>query len=151
MIPWLPLNVNVKSYRLLFICRGYRCHLLTASHWKGPLDGTCPFTAMAVISLVMAAPCNRAGHYIFALWFPSFFHLLSSFFLAESQRSEIGCLPYFHTWCGLSANLECMSEMCCTRLAENTGRKNRHYGTIAQLCRAMSSELRHLSTIGKNF
>jgi len=22
-------------------------------------------------------------------------------------------LPYFHTWCGLSANLECMSEMCC--------------------------------------
>ena len=42
----------------------------------------------------------------------SFF--LSSFFLAYSQRSEIGCLPYFHTWCGLSANLECMSEMCCT-------------------------------------
>jgi len=26
----------------------------------------------------------------------------------------------FHTWCGLSANLECMSEseMCCMRLAE---------------------------------
>jgi len=23
-----------------------------------------------------------------------------------------------------------MSEMCCTRLAENTGRKNRHFGTI---------------------
>jgi len=29
-----------------------------------------------------------------------------------------------HMVCGLSANLECMSEMCCTRLAENTGRKN---------------------------
>ena len=27
------------------------------------------------------------------------------------------------TWCGLSANLECMSEMCCTRLARNTGCK----------------------------
>jgi len=27
-----------------------------------------------------------------------------------------------HTWCGLSANLECRSETCCTRLAENTGR-----------------------------
>jgi len=30
--------------------------------------------------------------------------------------------------------------MCCTRLAENTGRKkspkNRHLGTISQLCRA---------------
>ena len=28
--------------------------------------------------------------------------------------------------------------------------KNRHFGTIAQLCRAISSELRHVSTIGKN-
>ena len=43
-----------------------------------------------------------------------------------------------------------MSEMCCTRLAANTGRKNRHFGTIAQLCRAVSSQLRHVSTIGKN-
>jgi len=50
-----------------------------------------------------------------------FFNLL--FFLA-SQRSVIGCLPYFHKWCGLSANLECRSEACCTRLAETTGRKN---------------------------
>jgi len=42
-----------------------------------------------------------------------------------------------------------MSETCCTRLAENTGRKkspkNRHLGTIAQLC-----QLRHVSAIGKN-
>ena len=30
---------------------------------------------------VMAALCNRAGHYIFALWFLSFF--LSSFFLSS--------------------------------------------------------------------
>jgi len=28
--------------------------------------------------------------------------------------------------------------------------KNRHLGTIAQLCRAISSQLRHISTIGKN-
>jgi len=32
----------------------------------------------------------------------------------------------------------------------NTGRKNRHFGTIAQLCRAVSSHLRHVSTIEKN-
>jgi len=42
--------------------------------------------------------------------------------------------------------------MCCTCLAENTGRKKspkiRHLGTIAQLCRAVSSQLRQ-STIGK--
>jgi len=46
-----------------------------------------------------------------------------------------------------------MSEMCGTRLAENTGRKkvakNRHLGTIAQLCRAISSQLRHVPTIRK--
>ena len=44
---------------------------------------------------------------------------------------------------------------CSTRLAANKGRKkvakNRHLGTIAQLCRAISSQLRHISTIGKNF
>jgi len=28
-------------------------------------------------------------------------------------------------------------------------RQNRHLGTIAQLCRAISSQLRHVSTIGK--
>jgi len=55
-----------------------------------------------------------------------------------------------------SANLRCRSETCCTRLAGNRayrGRKkvakNRHLGTIAQLCRAISSQLRHISTIGK--
>jgi len=57
-----------------------------------------------------------------------------------------------HMMYSLSANLECMSEICCTRLAENTGRKNyaknRHLRTIAQLCRAISSQLRHMSTIG---
>jgi len=30
-------------------------------------------------------------------------------------------------------NLRCRSETCCTRLAEYTGLKNRHLGTIAQL------------------
>jgi len=40
--------------------------------------------------------------------------------------------------------------MRCTRLAANTGRKYRHLGTIAQLCWAIPSQLRHSSTIGKN-
>jgi len=92
----------------------------------------------------MAALWNRVGHYIFALWFISFFFL---FFLAYSEQSQIGCLPYFYTWCGPSANLECRSEMCCTRLSGNAGPKKspkiRHLGTIAQLCRAISSKLRH--------
>jgi len=43
--------------------------------------------------------------------------------------------------------------MCSMRLAENTGYKKspkiRLLGTIAQLCRAVSSQLRHLSIIRK--
>jgi len=43
--------------------------------------------------------------------------------------------------------------MCCMRLVTNTGckndAKNCHLRTIAQLCRAISSQLRHASTIGK--
>ena len=43
--------------------------------------------------------------------------------------------------------------MCCTRLAEKyrtqKSPKIRHLGTIAQLCLAVSSQRRHISTIGK--
>jgi len=44
--------------------------------------------------------------------------------------------------------------MCCMRFAANTGRKklpkSRHLGIIAQLCRDISLQLRHVSTIEKN-
>jgi len=53
-----------------------------------------------------------------------FCHCGFFFFLAYSQQSQIGCLPYFSTWCDLSANLEGRSEMYCTWLAKNTGCKN---------------------------
>jgi len=47
-----------------------------------------------------------------------------------------------------------MTEMCCTRLAGSAGPKKspkiRHLGTVAQFCRTISSQLRHVSTIGKN-
>ena len=43
--------------------------------------------------------------------------------------------------------------MCCMRLGENTRcknyAKNHHLRTIAQLCRVISSHLRHVLTIGK--
>jgi len=45
-----------------------------------------------------------------------------------------------------------MSEMCWTGLVGNAEPKNAPkiaMGTIAQLCRAISLQLRHLSTIGK--
>jgi len=44
--------------------------------------------------------------------------------------------------------------MCCMRLAGNAGPKKspkiHHLGTIAQLRWAISSQLRHVSTVGKN-
>jgi len=43
--------------------------------------------------------------------------------------------------------------MCCTQLAAKSGRKNyaknHHLRTIVQLCRAISSQVRHVSTIRK--
>jgi len=111
----------------------------------------------------------RAKKFDFLLWPPygigqaiiflsrGFFFYLLIFCLHFSSpilsRRRLDVCIYFHTWCGLSANLECRSEMCCMRIAENTGRKKsqkiRHPPTIAQMCRAISSQLRHMSTIGK--
>ena len=51
----------------------------------------------------------RCGFSFFLL---SFFFFFLLFFLAYSQRSEIGCLPCFYTWCGPSANLECITKLC---------------------------------------
>jgi len=86
---------------------------------------------------------------IFVLWF-----LLSSIyllFLAYSQRPQTGCLPYFYTWCGPSANLECSSETCCTRLDGNAGRKKssktRHLHTIAEHCRYEPISRRYFHTV----
>jgi len=74
----------------------------------------------------MAALWNRAGHYIFALWFLSFF-FLSSFFFSSPNLSGRRLDVYHTSTHGVAlllyANLECRSEMCRTRLAENAGRK----------------------------
>jgi len=68
----------------------------------------------------MSALRSRCGHYIFALWFLlSFFPCLIS--AVADWMSTI--LLLFHTWCGLSANLGCRSQTCCTRMAANTACK----------------------------
>jgi len=73
--------------------------------------------------------------------------LLNAAKFLSGRRSDV-----YHTsthGVGPSAYLECRSTMCCMRLAGNTWRENRHFATMAQLCRATSLELRHVSTIGK--
>ena len=103
------------------------------------------------------APCihvveQRPLSFAFVMFLPCGFFFYLPFFFSRliSAVADWMSIPYFHTCCGLSANLGCRSEMCCARLAGNAGPKNRHLDTIAQLCRAISSQLRHISTIGKN-
>ena len=80
----------------------------------------------------------------------SFFFFFLSFF--SSPNLSRRRLDVYHT--SAHANLYCRSEVCCTRLAGNAGPKkspkSRYLGTIAQVCRAIASQLRHISTIGKN-
>jgi len=84
----------------------------------------------------------------------SSFFLLFFFPCLISATAEWMSTILLHMVWSYSANLECSSEMCCTKLAGNTGRKNdaknRHLGTIAQICRAESSQLMHVSTIEKS-
>ena len=97
----------------------------------------------------MVALWYRADHYIFALWL-----LLSSFFSSPNlsrRRSDV-CHTSTHG-VALVRISDAGLKPAARGLLKNTGRKklakNRHLGTIAQLCRAISLQLRHVSTIGK--
>jgi len=97
--------------------------------------------------------------HISSLWSPYvigqtiyiFILFLSSFFFSSPNLScrRLDVCHISTHGVALGANLECRSEMCCTWLAENTGRKNvaknRHLGTIPQICRAISSQLHEAS------
>ena len=50
-----------------------------------------------ILSIIMAALCNRAGHYIFALWFLSFFFFLSLFLSSPNLSSWRLELDVYHT------------------------------------------------------
>jgi len=87
----------------------------------------------------------------------AFFYLSSIFFFSPNLSRRR--LDVYHTSthgvaCGLSANLKCSLKRGARSLLEMQDPKNRHLGTVTQLCRAISSQLRHvsrLSTIGKNW
>jgi len=97
-------------------------------------------------SLFMAALRSTCGHYIFALWFL----FLSSFFLSLPNLSRRR-LDVYHTSTGGVALVQiynaCLKCAACGSLKIQDVKN--HFGTIAQLCRAVSSQLRHVSTIGK--
>ena len=93
-----------------------------------------------------------------SLWSCGFFFLLLSFF--PRLISAVGDWmstksPYFHTWCGPSVDLEIRMQVWNVlhaarwKYRSQKVAKNRRLCTIAQICRAISSKLRHVSTIGK--
>jgi len=96
----------------------------------------------------MAALWNRAGHYIFALWFRSIFYLL---FFSSPNLSGRRLNVYHTSTHGVAlVRIENAGLKCAVRGSLTVqDAKNRHFGTIAQLCRAVSSQVRHVSTIGK--
>ena len=84
-----------------------RCHNLSRCHHLYLVPrATVGAPYPTALLLFLWPPYLIGGHYIFALWFLSSIYLSSFFFLAWSQRPQIGCLPYFYTWRGPSANLE---------------------------------------------
>jgi len=88
-------------------------------------------------SLIMAAVCNRAGHYIFILSF-----LLSFFFFFL-------CFPRLIAAVADRTGLKRAARGSLKIQDAKNRQKNPQLGTIAQLCRAISSQLRHLSTSEK--
>jgi len=76
---------------------------------------------------------RQGGHHVehwptflvlsFFLLFSFFFFLFSFFPRLISAVGDWMSTILPHIWCGLNANLECMSETCCARLDKNTGRK----------------------------
>jgi len=82
----------------------------------------------------MAALWNGAGHYIFALYFVLLFSFFPRLISAVADR--------------MSAILKRAARGSLKSRTQKLA-KNHHLGTITQLCRATSSQLRHVSTIGK--
>jgi len=100
----------------------------------------------------MVVLCNRADHYIFL---PCGFFFFLLFFSPNLSRRRLDV-------CHTSTNgvaLVRISDAGLKHVARGSLKiqdakkvaKNRHLGTIAKLCRAISSQLRHISTIGKKF
>jgi len=92
-------------------------------------------TILKIVSLIMVALCNRADHYIFALWFISSIYLLS-FFLSSPNLSGHRLDVYHTSTHGVAlariynAGLKCAARGSL-QIQDAKVAKNRHLGTIA--------------------
>ena len=131
------------------MCNARLCAALESVAWLDRDTDACPCHRW----IIMAAVRSRCRHYIFALWF-----LSSFFYFFSSPNLSCRRLDLYHTSThdvhGLSVKLECMCLRCAARgslkyrtqkLRQNS--PSVHHRTI---CWAISSQLRRVSTIGKN-
>ena len=95
---------------------------------------------------IYAALRSRCGHYILQLWLLSFFFLFSSPILSgrkvdvyHTSTHDVALVQIYN------AGLKCAARGSL----KIQDAKYRHLGTIPRICRAISSQLRHVSTIGK--
>ena len=93
----------------------------------------------------MASLRSRCGHYIFAV---SFFLSFLSLPNLSSRRLDV----YHTSPHGVALGRIYNARLKCAAFGslKIQDAKNRHFGTITQLCRPVSSQLRHVWTIGKN-
>ena len=144
---WSYVRATLWSFRQLTTTKSYWSHRWR--HCDTEIDKfKCHITSM----VLMVALWNRADHYIFALWlFLSFFFFFFASPNLSRRRSDV-CHTSTH-----GVALVRISDAGLKRAAHgslqiqdaNKFAKNRHRGTIVQVCRTISSQLRHVSTIGK--
>jgi len=100
----------------------------------------------------MAALRNRAGHYIFVLWFLLSFYLLFSSHILSRRRLDV-----YHTSTHGVALVRIydagLKRAACgsLKMQDEKSPKLRHLRAIVQVCRAIFSQIRHMLTIGKKF
>jgi len=131
-------------------------HCLTL--WLYTMAATCALGAKsALCKCLVITALRRDADIIFlpcGLFYLSLFFFLCSSFSLSRCRLDV----YYTSTHGvalvqiLNAGLKCAA--CSSlKIQESTGCKKspkiRHLGTVAQLCRAISSQVRHISTIGK--
>ena len=132
------------------------------SSWNGHYSFSCTKLSWSRIALkhrikteiIMTALWNTAGHYILVLWFHSFFFLLlSSFYprLISAVADWMSTILLHMVWPQCEFSKQIWKVLHAARFKCRTEKiaKNRRQGTIAQLCRAISLQLKHASTIGK--
>jgi len=98
----------------------------------------------------MVALWNRADHYILALWFLSSFYLYFPRLMSAATDWMSTILRHMMwPWCEFRMQVWNVLQAARWKYRTQKWCKNPHLSTIAQICRAISSQQRHISTIGK--